>query len=89
MCYATNDSYVSFQNITFSTELRDEKNPWVWGCSAILITKTKVLTADHCLWMHKPADRWFDENGERNKKQDVSPTQVLALIEIDYFLIAF
>jgi V8-like Glu-specific endopeptidase len=57
-------------------ELRDKKNPWAWSCSAVLITKTKVLTADHCLWMYKPADRVFDDDGERDKKQEASPTLV-------------
>ena len=45
----------------------DEKNPEVWGCSGILVTLTRVLTADHCLWLEKPLHWTFNEPGEKGK----------------------
>ena len=56
--------------------MNDEKDPYEWFCSAILVTKTKVLTSDHCMWMPKPAYRVFDEEGERNKMKLVSTEKI-------------
>ena len=51
----------------------DEMKPYTVDCSGILVTLTHVLTADHCLWAHKPLNWAFNEPGEKEKiKEDVS-----------------
>ena len=59
-------------SLFFRGLVNDEKNPKIWFCSGILVTITRVLTADHCLWLEKPRNWAFNEPGEKDKFNEVN-----------------